>query len=101
MAKCNFSIAFDGRAEDLTNKARKEIEMAGGTFQGDENQGSFGIGTPLGQVKGNYTIEHSIFIIEITSKPMLVSCSRIENELRRYMETTTLESNTSDTGMDQ
>lgn len=98
MSKCNFSIAFDGDAEQLIAKARKEILLAGGTFSGDATSGKFSLGTPLGTVKGDYTIKEQIFAIEVTDKPMMVGCSRIENELRRYMETTTLERGTSDTG---
>jgi hypothetical protein len=99
MAKCNFSIAFDGDASQLVEKARKEILQAGGTFNGNETAGVFSLGTPLGTVKGNYTIREQIFMIDILEKPMLVGCSRIESELRRYMETTTLEKGTSDTGL--
>lgn len=99
MAKCNFSIAFDGDAAQLVEKARKEIQKAGGTFNGNESAGVFALGTPIGTVKGNYTIKEQIFMIEILEKPLLVGCSRIETELRRYMETTTLENGTSDTGL--
>lgn len=96
MGKCHFSIAFDGQPNLLVEKARKEILMAGGTFAGDTESGKFSIGTPLGSVKGNYTIQAQIFVIDITDKPMLVGCSRIENELRKYLETTTMERGTSD-----
>lgn len=99
MAKCNFSIAFDGDAGQLVEKARKEILKAGGTFSGNESAGVFSLGTPLGTVKGHYTISEQIFAIEVLEKPMLLGCSRIENEMRRYMETTTLEKGTSDTGL--
>lgn len=98
MAKCNFSIAFDGDSRQLVEKARKEIQMAGGSFEGNEMAGIFSLGTPLGSIRGEYTIKEQIFIIAITEKPMFVGCSRIENELRRYLETTTLEKGTSDTG---
>jgi hypothetical protein len=98
MSKCEFSIAFNTRAEQMVEKARHEIHLSGGTFEGDVERGSFSINTPLGPVKGVYTIEAQVFVIEIKDKPMLVSCGRIENELRRYMETTTLTSGTSDTG---
>jgi len=98
MPKCEFSIAFNTQADQMVEKARHEIHLSGGTFQGDTSSGSFSINTPLGPVRGTYAIEDKVFVIQIRDKPMLVGCGRIENELRRYMETTTLTGGTSDTG---
>ncbi|MFC1509429.1 hypothetical protein ACFL60_07080 [Candidatus Omnitrophota bacterium] len=85
MAKCNFSIDFKGSAEELVNKAKKAIDDAGGSFSGDATKGSFSVPTPVGTIKGNYTISGQTAHFETTDKPWLVSCDTIEKKLREYL----------------
>lgn len=85
MARCQFSIEFSGEAEELLQKAKNGITQAKGSFEGDANQGSFQVPTPLGAIKGAYTIAGSEITISVADKPMLLGCGRIESELRKFM----------------
>ena len=85
MAKCNISIDFKGQAEALMAKAEKAIVEAGGAFQGDGKSGSFTIPVPGRDIEGEYTVSGHTMNIEILEKPLLISCDRIENELREYL----------------
>ncbi len=85
MARCQFSIEFSGAAEELLQKAKDGITRAKGSFDGDASQGSFKVPTPLGDIKGNYTIDASVITIAVADKPMLLGCGRIESELRKFM----------------
>ena len=82
---CDFSINFTGTPQDLISKAETAINDAGGAFTGNETAGSFSTPTPLGQIKGSYTITGSTINISITKKPMLLSCATIESQLRKYL----------------
>ncbi|WP_207425035.1 hypothetical protein [Pedobacter sp. SYSU D00535] len=85
MAKCNFTIPFQGSAESLVAKAQTAIAQAGGTFNGSSSAGSFAISTPLGKVSGAYMVEGQGFNISIEDKPFLVGCGKIESTLREYL----------------
>lgn len=85
MARCQFSIEFPGVADELLQKAKNGITQARGTFEGDASQGSFKVPTPLGDIKGAYSIEGSVISITVADKPMLLGCGRIESELRKFM----------------
>jgi hypothetical protein len=85
MAKCNFPLDFTGSPEELVSRAKQAIQHAGGTFNGDTDAGAFDLKTPLGTVKGNYTIRENAIQVQITEKPLLLSCVRIEGELRNYL----------------
>jgi hypothetical protein len=82
---CDFSIDFTGTPQDLISKAETAIGDAGGAFTGDETAGSFTVPTPLGQIKGAYTINASTITISISKKPLLVSCAAIESKLREFL----------------
>ena len=86
MSKCAFAIEFSGSAETLIGKAVNAIGNAGGDFTGDANEGSFHLSTPIGSVKGTYRIENSNIHIQIDQKPLLVSCNKIEEELRKRLK---------------
>lgn len=85
MAKCNFSIEFSDVAESLIQRAKEGINSAKGEFSGGITQGTFTVPTPLGNIQGNYTIEDSVIHLAVADKPMLLSCKRIESELRKFM----------------
>jgi hypothetical protein len=87
MAQCNFSIPFQSSAEDVAAQARTAILNAGGNFEGDSNAGMFDVSTPLGAIRGNYTIDQAVIHVSITSKPFIVSCGLIESQLRSYFQT--------------
>lgn len=86
MGRCQFSIDFSGAAEELLQKAKEGITRAKGQFTGDSSLGSFQVPTPLGSIKGSYTISGSAITIQVQDKPMLLGCGRIEDELRKFMD---------------
>ncbi|GEO08337.1 hypothetical protein [Segetibacter aerophilus] len=83
---CQFSIAFSGDAESLIKRAKQQIEQAGGSLLGDATQGSFQGQTPIGSIEGSYNVEGQKISLNITKKPFLLSCSRIEKELSAVMQ---------------
>lgn len=85
MPKCDFDIAFNGNADEIVRKAAAAINNAGGTLKGDNSSGDFELPTPLGSVRGNYILKEGFIGIQIHSKPLLLGCSRIEEELRNYL----------------
>jgi hypothetical protein len=86
MAKCNISIDFNGEPDELIRSAEQAISGAGGSFTGTSSDGKFAINSPLGKVSGTYTVVGQSFNISIIDKPFLVSCNRIEDELRRQIK---------------
>ncbi len=85
MAKCNFSIEFSSTPENLIQQAKTGITSANGKFIGDTSSGSFKFNTPLGDIEGGYTITDCVITVAVDDKPMLLSCKRIETELRKFM----------------
>ena len=85
MSKCNFSISYNGSAEELVAKATTAITRAGGNFEGNITSGIFSLQTFMGEIAGTYTAFEQQMDIEITKKPMLVPCSEIEKQLKNYM----------------
>ena len=86
MSKCIFSIEFTESPNSLIEKANAAITGAGGTFFGDASAGNFSLKTPIGSVAGSYTIDDMGIVIQITDKPVFVSCHKIESELRKYLK---------------
>jgi hypothetical protein len=85
MAKCNFNVSTSEPIGQLIDKAKKAITAAGGTFQGNVENGSYSIPTPLGKITGTYAVNGSSIAFTITDKPFLVGCSKIEEELKKYL----------------
>lgn len=85
MANYTFTATFTGSASATVAKARGAIEGAGGTFTGDDAQGKFVVSTPMGDVKGNYTVSAQSFTVEITQKPFLLPGSTIETNVRGFL----------------
>ena len=79
---CQFSIPFAGDALSLTKRANGEITRIGGVFRGDANSGIFRAKTPIGSVEGTYEVAGQEISLTISKKPFLLSCKRIEKELR-------------------
>jgi len=86
MSKCNFSIPFSGSVEQLVAKAKSAIINAGGQFSGDVAGGEFSLSTFVGAIAGSYDVSQSNLNINISDKPMFVSCSMIEQELKKYLQ---------------
>lgn len=87
MAKCNISIHIGNvkNRKELMEKAQAAITHHGGKLTGDEVAGTFELPLIIGHINGNYTISEHTFDLEITHKPLLVSCKRIEEELTKYL----------------
>lgn len=90
MAKCDFNIAVTDPIEVLIERAKKGIEKKGGSLNGDTTQGNYEIPTQLGKITGDYSVIESDINFIIKSKPVLVSCKKIEDELRKYLNSTDL-----------
>lgn len=84
MSDCSFSIDFRESAPAMIEKAGNAIRGMGGTFSGDEATGEFSISV-IGTLKGSYRIEGSTLHMSIHKRPAMLSCGRIEKELRRYI----------------
>jgi hypothetical protein len=85
MSKCSFSIPFSGNANDILSKAKSGITGAGGQFKGDASGGEFSLSIFIGTITGTYTLSASTLNIEITDKPVFISCSQIEKELKKSL----------------
>ena len=77
MSKCSFTINFSGLPRDVVDKAKSAIGNQGGSFNGDEASGTFHVSV-LGSIEGSYTISGNEMNVEITSKPLFISCSQIQ-----------------------
>jgi hypothetical protein len=82
---CQFSIPYSGDSESLLQRARHEIERAGGALNGNAMQGNFQAKTPIGSIQGTYQFAGEEIVLSILKKPLLLSCKRIEKELRGVM----------------
>lgn len=84
MLKCSFSIPLPGNAEEIFAKAQTAIIGAGGKFTGDVGEGEFSPSTFIDVKEGSYSMNGSTMNVLITDKPMVLSCSKIEEELSKY-----------------
>ncbi|MEI6946515.1 hypothetical protein V9K67_04885 [Paraflavisolibacter sp. H34] len=79
---CNFSIPFSGPADQVLGRAKAAVHSQGGTFNGNNDQGSFQVSVFGNAIKGSYTVSGQDLNIQIDSKPFLLPCSAIEGFLR-------------------
>ena len=82
---CQFSLPFSGEAQGLLQRAKQSIENMGGVFNGDDSLGNFSTKTPIGSIEGSYQMLEGEIALSITKKPFLLSCSKIEKELRAHI----------------
>lgn len=86
MAKCNYQFPFDCTSEELYSKMKALIEQKGGSIHGDAVQGTISFDVPIfGNINGIYSIANQEISIEILEKPFLVSCKKIESEIRNAL----------------
>jgi len=83
---CRFTVSYPSPKEVLIDNLRDAILQVNGTFEGDLNEGVFRGSTPLGGFSGRYAINGDDIDISIDDKPFLIGCSRIEKEIRQYLE---------------
>jgi len=85
MANCNFKIPFDAAPKEVLATAKKTMEKYHGSFEGDVHSGHFRVPVGIGDIEGSYTITGHVMDITITKKPLIVTCSVIEKQLKKYM----------------
>ena len=85
MGNCKFNVDFNESIGTLIGKAKSAVMKVDGTFSGDNESGMYALPTPLGMITGNYTVSGNTIEFQITDKPFLVSCNKIEGELRKYL----------------
>lgn len=83
---CNFSINYPNPKEQLVAQLRSAImSQSNAHFEGDNTTGAFAF-TAMGfDIAGNYGINGDIIEVNITDKPFLVSCSKIESEIKKFL----------------
>jgi hypothetical protein len=85
MANCHFEIEFPESPQELLATAKASIKAAHGTFTGDTKEGHFHVPVGIGDIEGRYTIADGVITIDITKKPLIVTCGVIESRLRSYL----------------
>ncbi|MES2591996.1 MAG: hypothetical protein V4608_08935 [Bacteroidota bacterium] len=80
---CKFSLPYSGSSAELILKVKTEINKAGGQFE--EHKRTFSFKTPVGEIVGSFVLETSAIKISIEQKPFLVSCRKIEDEMKAYI----------------
>jgi hypothetical protein len=85
-AMCNFSINYPKPKDQLVSQLKAAILSQGNAqFEGDQTRGEFAFTAMSFNIAGGYAIVEDVIDVNITDKPFLVSCSRIESEIRRYL----------------
>jgi len=82
---CNFSIPFTGDPQSVLSRAKAAVKSQGGNFDGDENNGAFGVTVFGNTIKGTYTISGQNLDVVITDKPFFVPCNTIEGFLKNQI----------------
>ncbi|MDI9356801.1 MAG: hypothetical protein QM536_07260 [Chitinophagaceae bacterium] len=93
MENCSFSINFYEETDALLGRAKTVIEKMGGSFTGSNQNGNFFIHTPIGAVRGTYIVNNNSILFQITDKPFLITCGKIEGEIRKYLNISPLGKN--------
>ena len=82
---CKFSFPVTMSPDEVFSRASTAIQKGGGTIDGSGAGGTFSLPTPIGKIAGSFTIDNSIMNVIIIDKPLLVSCSVIEQRLRGFI----------------
>ena len=79
-----FTKKLTGDIQQIFVKAKTEANAAGGKISGDEKSGDFTGKTPVGAIKGTYTVTDGVLNVTINKKPMLLSENTIKNAINGY-----------------
>jgi hypothetical protein len=84
---CNFNVSIPENiaVSELVEKGKEAFAKMEGEFNGDENKGEFFLDSPFGKISGEYFIDGKNMKVEIAEKPMMLPCSLIENEFKKYL----------------
>lgn len=69
----------------MVSKLSSAILSQKGAFEGDETSGNFSFSAMGFTFAGRYTVNGDEVSVVVTDKPFLVSCSKIESEIRKYI----------------
>lgn len=84
---CNFPIEYPRSKDEMVEQLKAAIlAQTDGVFNGDATAGAFSFMAKGFALAGNYTISGDTIDVSITQKPWLLSCRRIESEIRKYLE---------------
>jgi hypothetical protein len=86
MANCHFEIDFPESVHELLATAKSSIKAAHGTLTGDTSEGKFTVPVGIGDIEGTYTLTEGVITIDITKKPLLISCKVIEAKVRSFLK---------------
>lgn len=87
MAKCNLMIPLTKAPDIVIDTAKKKIADAGGKMEGDTVKGSFSVSIPiLGKIAGAYTVQGKMLAVDVTDKPMMLSCDKIQGWLSKQLD---------------
>jgi hypothetical protein len=82
---CNFKIALKRDVNTVYQIAIQEIERFGAKYEGDETGGDFVLNVLGMRFKGFIEVESNIIVVNVTDKPLLVPCSFIESNVKKYV----------------
>jgi len=82
---CNFIITITESAATFVANAKTQVENADGTFTGDTSSGTFDVPTPVGHISGSYAVNGQQITVNITHKPIVISCNAIENYINEHL----------------
>ncbi|MFA4870798.1 MAG: hypothetical protein WC623_21555 [Pedobacter sp.] len=84
---CDFSIEYPKSKDDMVGQLRAAIEgQTDGVFNGDVSSGAFSFSARGFELAGGYSISGDLVEVRIAKKPWLLSCRKIEAEIRKYLE---------------
>jgi hypothetical protein len=84
---CTFTIAIEGSTTTFVAKAKEKVEQNGGSFEANGNKGTFFVALPLGQqISGNYALNQQDMIVNITHKPIVIGCGKIEEYVKTHIQ---------------
>lgn len=83
---CKITIIYPHPKEEAVEKLKTAVLNNGGRFSGDTTEGHLSVDTPLGFFEARYFIKDDTIDIDVLRKPFIISCKRIEEEIKKYLE---------------
>jgi hypothetical protein len=82
---CHFIVPFTITPEELFKKIQQAI-AGHGKVTGDASSGSFTVRIPLARdIIGTYQVANQQVTVDISQKPGVVSCEKIEEAVREHI----------------
>lgn len=84
--KYSFVVKLKDEVSSILSRMKSIIMGKGGSFEGNTEHGYFEGKSVLGTIKGAYrSISHNEIEITIDNKPLVISYSTVESEIRKYL----------------